>query len=103
MRLRSGDTVKVLIGKDRGKTGLIRKIFPKLNSAIVENVNIYKKHQKPTSSSPAGGIVEKAMPIKADNLVLICSECQKPTKISYKTLEDGKKVRVCKVCTKEIK
>jgi large subunit ribosomal protein L24 len=102
MRLRSGDMVKILIGKDKGKTGAIRKAFPKENTVIVENANIFKKHVKPTSSQPHGGIVEKAMPIKVSNVALICNNCQKASRIGYKILENGEKKRICKSCQKEI-
>lgn len=102
MRIRAGDTVKIMSGKDKNKTGLVKKVLPKDGKLIVENSNIVKKHQKPTSAYPQGGIVEKSLPIDASNVVLVCSNCQKSTRIGYKISENGEKQRVCKACGKVI-
>ncbi len=90
-KLRTGDTVLVIAGKDRGKTGKIKKILYKKNRVIVENINIRKKHIK------GQGIVEFEAPIHISNVMLVCPNCKKPTKIAIK-LENGKKFRVCKKC-----
>jgi large subunit ribosomal protein L24 len=91
--------VKVLAGKDRGKTGKVLKVLPARNRAVVENINFIKRH---TRANPAkniqGGVLEKELPIVASNLIVICPECSKPTRVGHRHLEDGKSVRVCKKC-----
>lgn len=100
MRIRLGDTVKIMSGKDKNKTGLVKKVLPKDGKLIVDKANVVKKHQKPTSAYPQGGIVEKSLPIDASNVALVCSNCQKTTRIGYKISENGEKQRVCKACNK---
>lgn len=95
MHVKTGDKVKVLAGKDKGKEGVVTKAFPKKDRVIVEGVNIVKKHQKPTQTNPSGGIVEKEAPIHVSNVMLIDPTTQKPTRVGYKVV-DGKKVRVSK-------
>lgn len=99
--LKKNDKVLVLSGKDNGKSGKIMKIIRDNNKAIVEGVNIIKKHQKPTPTS-SGGIIEKEAPIDLSNLMIICPKCTEGTRISRKILEDGSKVRICKKCGEEI-
>ncbi len=90
------DSVVILAGKYRGKTGKILKVFPGKDRAVVEGVNMIKKHQRPTRDLPQGGIVEKEGPIHLSNLKVICPKCNKPTRIGFKILEDKSKVRHCK-------
>jgi large subunit ribosomal protein L24 len=90
------DNVLVLSGNDRGKTGKVLKIFPQLNRAVVEGVNLIKSHTRPTRDLPQGGIVEKEGPVNVSNLKVICPKCNKPTRIGFKILEDRSKVRFCK-------
>ena len=96
MKLREGDKVKVIAGKDKGKESRIVKMFPTSNKAIVENVNTAKKNQKPLSESQPGGIIDKDMPMHVSNVAMISPKDGKPTRVGYKFLEDGSKVRVCK-------
>lgn len=103
MRIRVGDTVKIMAGKDKNKTGLVKKVLPKVDKLIVDKANIVKKHQKPTTAYPQGGIVEKSLPIDVSNVSLVCSNCQKTTRIGYKILENGSKQRVCKACGEVMK
>ncbi len=97
MKIRKGDTVQVLTGKDRGKQGEVMRALPGSDKVIVEGVNIAKKHQKPTSATMQGGIIDKDMPIPVANVAILCGSCG-PTRIGYRFDNDGTKVRVCKKC-----
>jgi len=97
MRIRKGDRVRVLTGKDRGKEGEVSRALPKSNKVIVDGVNVAKKHQKPTRATMQGGIIDKDMPIPVANVALICSSCG-PTRVGYRFDPDGTKVRTCKKC-----
>lgn len=97
MKLREGDKVKVIAGKDKGKESRIIKMFPARNKAIVENVNTAKKHQRPLGEGQPGGIIDKDMPVDVSNLMLICKDCG-PTRIGYTFDGDGNKHRSCKNC-----
>jgi large subunit ribosomal protein L24 len=94
VRIKKGDTVVVVAGKDKKKTGEVLQVLPKESRVIVKDVNVVKKHQKPTQAS-AGGIVEKEKSIHISNVALLDSKTQKPTKIGYK-IENDKKVRFAK-------
>ena len=95
MNLVKGDKVIVIAGKDKGKTGTIQKVDPKSNRVVVENVNVRKKHNKPTQNNPEGSIVEIYAPIDASNVMLIDPKTKKPTRVGYKEVK-GKKVRYAK-------
>ncbi len=97
MRLRKGDTVKVIAGKEKGKTGKILRVIAEKNKIVVEKLNFVKKHQKPDAKGK-GGIVEKEAPIHASNVMLFCNKCNAAVRVGHKFLEDGKKVRVCGKC-----
>lgn len=94
MKIKRGDDVVVIAGKDKGKTGKVREVFPKESRVKVEGINIVKKHKKPTQLD-AGGIVDKELSIHVSNVAHIDPESQKPTRIGYK-LVDGKKSRFAK-------
>jgi large subunit ribosomal protein L24 len=98
MKIRKGDRVQVLTGKDRGKTGTVTRAIPERGKVIVDGVNIAKKHQKPTSQTNTGGIIDKEMPIQVANVAVICNACGKPTRIGYRFEADGTKVRICRKC-----
>jgi large subunit ribosomal protein L24 len=100
MKLRKGDEVEVLAGKDIGKRGAIMRVLPESNKVIVDRVNIAKKHQKPTKATMQGGIIDKEMPIHASNVAFVCKECG-PTRLGHRIGTDGKKVRVCKKCGRD--
>ncbi len=102
IRIKKDDKVKILAGKDKGKIGKVLQVAPKTSRAVVENINVVKVHQRPSQSNPQGGIVEKPMPVDASNLILLCSKCVKPTRISVQHLDSGKRVRVCKKCNEQI-
>lgn len=101
-KIKSGDTVYVTTGKDKGKTGKVLKLIKSKNKVIVEKVNVVKRHSKPTQQSPTGGIVEKELGIDLSNVMLIDPESNNPTRVGYKVDEKGKKVRISKKSGEEI-
>jgi large subunit ribosomal protein L24 len=102
LKIKKGDQVKVLTGKDRGATGNVTRVLPAAGKIIVDGVNVAKKHQKATKATMQGGIIEKDMPIPVANVALVCPSCGKPTRVGYKIDGDGSKVRVCKKCGGEM-
>ena len=98
MKVVKDDKVLILSGNNKGKTGKVLKVLPKNNRIIVEGINFIKKHSRPTQKNPQGGIIEKEAPIHVSNVMVICPECDTPTRVGSKKLENGKKVRVCKNC-----
>jgi large subunit ribosomal protein L24 len=100
-RLKKGDTVKVVSGKDKGKTGKILKSIPEKSRIVVEKVNIIKKHKRPDQKS-RGGIVEKEGPLHVSKVTLVCNKCNDGIRLRTKVLEGGKKVRVCGKCNEVI-
>jgi large subunit ribosomal protein L24 len=101
--IKKGDTVYVIAGKEKGKTGKVLRILRDKNKAIVERLNIVKRHMRPSRKNPAGGIVEKEAGIHISNLMLYCPKCGRPTRVGRKRLGSGEKVRYCKRCGEEIK
>jgi large subunit ribosomal protein L24 len=95
MHVKTGDKVKVITGKDKGKEGVILKTFPKKDRVLVEGINIVKKHRKASQTNPTGGILEEAAPIHVSNVMLIDAKTGEPTRVGSKVV-DGKKVRVSK-------
>ncbi len=101
MKLRKGDRVQVLSGKDRGATGEITRVLPEANKVIVEGVNVAKKHQRQTSTRLKGGIIDKDMPIHASSVAIVCST-DGATRIGYRFDDNGGKHRVCVHCGKDL-
>ena len=101
MRVKKDDTVVVIAGKDKGKTGKVVKVFPKTNKVIVEGVNVVTKHQKPSAINPQGGIVNKEASIHISNVMPLDPETGKGTRVRFE-MKDGKKVRVAVKSGKEI-
>lgn len=95
--VKKGDTVVVIAGKEKGKTAKVLEVSPKSNKVLVENVNVVTKHQKQKSQEEKGGIIKKSAPIEASNVMVICPDCGKATRVAHKEV-DGKKVRICKKC-----
>lgn len=95
-KIKKGDRVQVLAGRDKGKRGDVIRVVPEENRAFVQGVNIVKRHQKPQGMGRPGGIVEKEGPIDLSNLALLDPKSDKPTRVGFKVLEDGRKVRVAK-------
>lgn len=102
MNIKKGDKVKVLAGKDKGKEGTILRSLPQKQRVVVEKVNIVKKALRPTQQNPQGGISSVEAPIHVSNVMLVCPSCKQSTRVSNKRDENGKKVRVCKKCGKDI-
>ena len=96
MKFKKGDTVKVLRGKDRGKTGKIEKALPKLNQVLVTGINVYKKHIK-SRQGQSGGIVDIVKPLPASQVMLVCPACSKIVRIGYQ-VNNKTKERICKKC-----
>jgi len=96
IHVKSGDTVYIISGKDKGKTGKVVKVFPKKGKIVVEGVNIVTKHLKPTQMNPQGGVVTKPAPIFSSKVMMYDEKAGKPTRVGYKVV-DGKKVRYSKV------
>ena len=95
-KIRKGDRVQVLAGKDKGRQGEVIKVMPTEGRALVQGVNLVKKHEKPQGMGRPGGIIEKEASIDLSNLALLDPKSGKPTRVGFKVLEDGKKVRVAK-------
>jgi large subunit ribosomal protein L24 len=101
--IKSGDTVYVISGKERGKTGKVIRILGDGSKAVVEKLNIVKRHARPSQKNPGGGIIEKEAGIHISNLMLYCTKCNRPTRIGRRRLVSGERVRYCKRCGEEIK
>jgi large subunit ribosomal protein L24 len=102
LKIKKGDRVRVLTGKDRGKEGTVLRALPSEGKLIVEGVNTAKKHQKPTRVNQSGGIVERDMPIPVANVAVVSPGDGRPTRVGYKVQKDGTKVRVCRRTGAEI-
>lgn len=98
MHIRTGDTVMVMSGKDKGKKGKVLSVVTDKLQATVEGINIATKHTKPRRQGDVGGIIKKEIPVKACKLIRVCPKCNKPTRLGHKILPDGNKSRVCKKC-----
>ncbi len=102
MKIRKGDTVKILSGNDKGKTGEVLTVMPKENKIVVKGVNVRKKHIKPRKQGEEGGIISVECAIHSAKANVVCPKCGKATKIGYVT-EKGEKIRVCKKCNAKLK
>lgn len=97
MKLKVGDSVRVIAGKDKGTESKIARVFKKRNQIIVEGVATAKRHQRPQGQTMQGGIIDKDMPINSSNVMILCPDCG-PTKIGARFDGDGRKYRVCRKC-----
>ena len=97
MKIKKGDRVRVLSGKDRGKEGVVMRALPSERKVIVDGVNVAKKHQKPTRATMQGGIIDRDMPLDVSNVALLCPKGH-PTRVGYEFNTDGTKRRICKKC-----
>ncbi|MBI4094255.1 MAG: 50S ribosomal protein L24 [Candidatus Liptonbacteria bacterium] len=97
MKIKKGDTVKILKGKDRGKTGVVLKAFPETAKVMVENVNLVKKRVRPTRARQKGQVVEIARPLFAGNVALVCASCKRAVRVGFR-MEGARKVRYCRKC-----
>lgn len=97
MTIKTGDTVVVIAGKDKGKQGRVLQVFPETGRVTIDGVNMVKKHQKPKNQQDKGGIISKVAPIDASNCMVVCPSCGKASRVAHKEI-NGKKVRICKKC-----
>jgi len=98
MKLKKGDQVLVVAGKDRGRKGRIEKVLPKQGKVLIPGINVYKKHAKPRGESQPGGVIEIVKPLPVSNVALICPKCNQPTRVGYRVNKNGSKVRICRKC-----
>lgn len=98
MSIRKNDTVYVISGKEKGKTGKVISVLTEKGRAVVDKLNIVKRHQKPTPKLKQGGIVEKSASLPLSNLMIYCAKCSKPVRVGVQVGKDGQKVRICKKC-----
>ena len=100
--IKKDDKVKIITGKDKGKIGKVLKAVNKKDRILVENINVIKRHTRPTAQNRQGGIVESEAPIHWSNVMLMCNKCVSPVRIKMQRLDNGKKVRVCRKCNEVI-
>jgi len=100
MKIKKGDNVLVISGKDKGKEGTVSRVMPRSNQLLVDGINVVKKHQKPSGKNQQGGVIDRDMPLDASNVMFVHKG--KPTRVGYKVLADGKKVRIAKTTGEEI-
>ncbi len=99
LRIRKNDQVVVIAGRDRGKRGKVLRVFPSRNRVIVERINMMKRHTRPNpQQNIKGGLIEREASIEVSNLMIVCGECDRPTRLRHKRLNDGRKVRICHQC-----
>lgn len=102
MKVKKGDSVLIIAGKDKGRTGKIMKAFPKDMKILVEGINLKRKHVRPKKEGDKGQVVDMTAPINVSNVKIICSKCGKAVRVAYTIDEKGNKKRICKKCKQEI-
>ncbi len=102
MRIRKDDTVVIIAGKDRGKKGKVRRALPDEDRVIVEGLNMIKRHSRARRATRQAGIIELEAPVRVSDVMLMCSKCGNPTRVNFRFLDDGKKVRICNSCREVI-
>ena len=98
VQIRKNDSVMVITGRERGKTGKVLRVLREKDALIIERLNLVKRHSKPRGPQQPGGIIEKEAPIHASNIMIMCDKCNAPVRIGDKQLGDGKKIRICRRC-----
>jgi large subunit ribosomal protein L24 len=101
MKVKKGDIVKIIVGKDRGRQGRVMKVLPDKKQVVVEGMNVYKKHIRGDGKERESAIVDIVKPMDVSNVMVVCEACGEPTRIGIKRV-DGKKVRICKKCDKPV-
>jgi len=102
VKIRKNDTVLVIAGKDRGKKGRVRQALPKNNVVIVDGINMIKRHSRARGAARQAGIIELEAPLRVSNVMLVCNKCNKPTRVGFRFLDDGRKARICRSCHEAI-
>ena len=101
-RIKKNDTVMVIAGRERGKTGKVLRVLPEKGRALIEQLNMVKRHQKARGPQSASGIVEKEAPLHLSNLMIMCDKCNAPVRMGKRLLDDGRSVRVCRRCGEQL-
>ncbi|HWO42192.1 MAG TPA: 50S ribosomal protein L24 [Candidatus Eisenbacteria bacterium] len=102
MQIRKNDSVLVIKGRERGKTGKVLRVIRDKDRVIIERVNLVKRHSRPRGPQQPGGILEKEAPLPAANVMLLCDKCSAPVRVGHRVLADGKKIRICRRCNEAI-
>ncbi len=102
LHVKKDDIVKILAGKEQGKTGKVLRVLPGKGRVVVESLNVIKRHTRPNQLNPEGGIVEKEAPLSISNVMLVCGSCNQATRTGVRLLEDGTKTRYCKKCNESV-
>ena len=102
MNIRKNDTVLIIAGKDKGKKGKVRFVYPKDERITVEGINFVKRHARATGRVRQAGVIERESPIHVSDVMLLCGRCNKPTRVGFRFLDDGRKVRFCHSCDEVI-
>jgi large subunit ribosomal protein L24 len=97
-KLKKNDTVMVVAGRERGKTGKVLRVLRERNGVLIERVNLVKRHMKPRGMQAPGGIVEKEAPVHISNVMILCDRCNAPVRVGMRRLEDGRRSRACRRC-----
>jgi large subunit ribosomal protein L24 len=98
VRLRKNDTVMVIKGRERGKTGKVLRVVPAQNRVVIERLNLVKRHSKASGPARAGGIIEKEAPLRLENVMIMCERCNAPVRVGIKVMPDKSRTRVCRRC-----
>lgn len=101
-KIKKGDTVQVISGDDAGKKGKVLRVLPKVRRAVVEGINLVKKHRRKTQQDQQGGVVSLESPLSISSIMIFCKHCNRPVKIGFIILKDGTKSRVCKICKEAV-
>lgn len=102
VKIKKGDTVVVIAGRARGKTGKVLRVSPAVGRIFVERLNLVKRHRKPRGPQAPGGIVEKEAPFAISNVMVLCGKCNRPVRVGRRRLEDGSLVRFCRTCKEQL-
>jgi large subunit ribosomal protein L24 len=102
MKIRKGDKVRVIAGKDLGREGQVTRVLVDRERVIVDGVNVAKRHQRAQGATMQGGIIDKEMPVHVSNVAIVCGSCDSPSRIGHRFEDDGTKVRVCRKCGKDL-
>jgi large subunit ribosomal protein L24 len=102
VRIRKNDSVIVIKGRERGKTGKVLRVIREKDAVVIERVNLVKRHSRPRGPQQPGGIVEKEASLKSANVMMLCDKCNAPVRVGHKILADGRKIRICRRCNEAL-
>ncbi|MBL7208683.1 MAG: 50S ribosomal protein L24 [Dehalococcoidia bacterium] len=98
MKIRKNDTVLIIAGREKGKKGKVRRAFPEKDSVTVDGVNMVKRHSRARGAARQAGIIELEAPLNVSNMLLVCGKCNRPVRVGFRFLDDGRKARICRSC-----